>query len=420
MATIKVRIEITFSAPLSLVLTKTLRPPPVIAPEAPSDLPPWSKQRTMMMTLATNKIQSYHASIFCSSFSSFELYTTKIKNIYQSINHNLFELKLAQSRKQLYNIYNAMSNSEYKLIIDDEILELAVSTNKSPFKEIFSRQRYYDYKIQFSNDKIVALNEVFHMQICVKFAGELHFFYNLNNFPREELILKFKELKESSEDNVGIEKIFELTNSYQPIFLIYKQNDESQLSKEEINKYISNYVLFFFEKSEEEQQREDIKEPETKIEKEKLNKNHHFFKDTLAAMSKNKSSFVFVLVGGLIVEFAAALGYGYASVGKAVAAFFYGCILLGGTLTGFVFYDVFKRDKAKKRLLIILLVLYALGVLGGIGFYSVFANSKNIDIDPVPPLDKVMLTSFLISFGCAIIGAALSYLISKLLSKKQK
>ena len=35
-----VRIEITFSAPLSLVLTKTLSPPPVIAPEAPSDLPP--------------------------------------------------------------------------------------------------------------------------------------------------------------------------------------------------------------------------------------------------------------------------------------------------------------------------------------------------------------------------------------------
>ena len=40
MAKIKVRIEITFSAPLSLVFTKTLSPPPVIAPDAPSDLPP--------------------------------------------------------------------------------------------------------------------------------------------------------------------------------------------------------------------------------------------------------------------------------------------------------------------------------------------------------------------------------------------
>ena len=60
-ATISVKIEITFSMPLSLVLTKTLSPPPVIAPEAPSDLPPWSKQRTMMIMLVTNKIQSYHA-----------------------------------------------------------------------------------------------------------------------------------------------------------------------------------------------------------------------------------------------------------------------------------------------------------------------------------------------------------------------
>lgn len=32
--------EMTFSEPLSLVLAKTFKPPPVIAPEAPSDLPP--------------------------------------------------------------------------------------------------------------------------------------------------------------------------------------------------------------------------------------------------------------------------------------------------------------------------------------------------------------------------------------------
>lgn len=35
-----VRIVIAFSEPRSLVLTKMFIPPPVIAPEAPSDLPP--------------------------------------------------------------------------------------------------------------------------------------------------------------------------------------------------------------------------------------------------------------------------------------------------------------------------------------------------------------------------------------------
>ena len=69
-AQISVRIETTFSAPLSLVLTKTFNPPPVIAPEAPSDLPPWSKQRTIMIIAITNNIQSYHCNIgvlpFCS------------------------------------------------------------------------------------------------------------------------------------------------------------------------------------------------------------------------------------------------------------------------------------------------------------------------------------------------------------------
>ncbi len=68
-ATIKVRIEMTFSAPLSLVLTKTLSPPPVIAPEAPSDLPPCNKHKTMMMTLVTSNTQSYQANMRFSPFA---------------------------------------------------------------------------------------------------------------------------------------------------------------------------------------------------------------------------------------------------------------------------------------------------------------------------------------------------------------
>ena len=60
----RVRIETTFSAPLSLVLTKTFNPPPVIAPEAPSDLPPWSKHKTIMIMLTIANIMSYHCILF--------------------------------------------------------------------------------------------------------------------------------------------------------------------------------------------------------------------------------------------------------------------------------------------------------------------------------------------------------------------
>ena len=43
--------EITNSLPLSLVfVAKTFMPPPVIAPEAPSDLPPWSKDKIITIT----------------------------------------------------------------------------------------------------------------------------------------------------------------------------------------------------------------------------------------------------------------------------------------------------------------------------------------------------------------------------------
>ena len=56
----KVSQVTTFSDPRSFVLAKTFNPPPVIAPEAPSDLPPWSKERTMMMRATIRKITSYH------------------------------------------------------------------------------------------------------------------------------------------------------------------------------------------------------------------------------------------------------------------------------------------------------------------------------------------------------------------------
>ena len=53
-----VKIVIIFSDPLSFVFTKTFIPPPVIAPEAPSDLPPWSKDKTMMIRPMIKKIMS--------------------------------------------------------------------------------------------------------------------------------------------------------------------------------------------------------------------------------------------------------------------------------------------------------------------------------------------------------------------------
>ena len=59
-AQINVRIETTFSAPLSLVFTNTFNPPPVIAPEAPSVLPPCNKHKMIIMMENTNRIQSYH------------------------------------------------------------------------------------------------------------------------------------------------------------------------------------------------------------------------------------------------------------------------------------------------------------------------------------------------------------------------
>ena len=49
MTKMNVKIVIIFSLPLSFVFTKTFIPPPVMAPEAPSDLPPWSKDKTIMI-----------------------------------------------------------------------------------------------------------------------------------------------------------------------------------------------------------------------------------------------------------------------------------------------------------------------------------------------------------------------------------
>ena len=59
-----VKIVMIFSDPLSFVLTKTFIPPPVIAPEAPSDLPPWSKDKTMMIRPITKNTMSNAFMVF--------------------------------------------------------------------------------------------------------------------------------------------------------------------------------------------------------------------------------------------------------------------------------------------------------------------------------------------------------------------
>lgn len=56
--------ETTFSEPLSLVFAKTFNPPPVIAPEAPSDLPPWRRERTITINEMMMKTISYQCIIF--------------------------------------------------------------------------------------------------------------------------------------------------------------------------------------------------------------------------------------------------------------------------------------------------------------------------------------------------------------------
>ncbi len=55
--------ETIFSDPLSFVLAKTFNPPPVIAPEAPSDLPPWRRERTITINEMMIKIISYQCII---------------------------------------------------------------------------------------------------------------------------------------------------------------------------------------------------------------------------------------------------------------------------------------------------------------------------------------------------------------------
>ena len=56
----KVKYVMTFSEPRSFVFANTLRPPPVIAPEAPSDFPPWSSAKTMTIEDTMTKMMSYH------------------------------------------------------------------------------------------------------------------------------------------------------------------------------------------------------------------------------------------------------------------------------------------------------------------------------------------------------------------------
>ena len=86
-----VRIVIIFSEPLSFVLTKMFIPPPVIAPEAPSDLPPWSNDKTMIIKPMIRNVMcnpviisplaaliSYHNALYKANIYSSDALSSKI------------------------------------------------------------------------------------------------------------------------------------------------------------------------------------------------------------------------------------------------------------------------------------------------------------------------------------------------------
>ena len=167
-----------------------------------------------------------------------------------------------------------MEIEKIKIINGDEEKELLcseITKETSPFKEILEKTEYYSYKLSFSDEQTYSLEDVFHLLVNVNLVGEFSFFFALDGFKKKEIIKQIKELKSivvEDEESAQrkIEAVFEIVNSYQPIFLVYKQKGEYLLSKEGINAYAEGYPCFYFAKEEEIKQIAEEVAEEPKIE----------------------------------------------------------------------------------------------------------------------------------------------------------
>ena len=305
-----------------------------------------------------------------------------------------------------------------------------VSDKVSPFKEILKKgdvSSYYFVDGEDDSNKI-SLGEAFHLQVNAKGVGEFHFFFKGEDFKKDEVINQVATLKEIMiRDSISarhkITTLVNIVKDYNPLFVVYREYEDTYLYLYEINSLISQSMPCFAIPQEQEVadiqefsigevEEEEISTTST-FKKPKTKKKFKYSKKQfINDISRNKFHLLLVLISTLLVEISMPLAILNIYSSNYLYIFLFVCGAIGIAMNIYSYLDYFKRKDLTNPVFYYSLTANAIGTGVGIGVFAIFYNIST-KAEGTPGLGSLILIGFLITFIICGATVALVYFVPR-------
>lgn len=312
---------------------------------------------------------------------------------------------------------------EYEISFLETITK--INPTVSPFKEILNKEDVSSFSLSIKEEETLSFNNVFILLVNIKEVGSINFIFNKDNFNKKEIINEISKLKELEVNDLEsaknkINQLLDIANKYKPLFLIYKNSDNTKIDEKSIYELLNERFISFIIREEEkiEPVKEELKEEDNKEEKEQIKKGKkdNILKDCALIIKENKFHFLLLLISTLLFTASIPLGIFYIYASNALYVFLFICAAIGLGMDFYAYYDFFKTAKIKDLSFILSALTNLIGVLLGLGGFILFYNISKT-VESAPALSTFILMSILIGIISSLIAIVAAYFIPK---KKKK
>ena len=321
------------------------------------------------------------------------------------------------------------NNSSIIIKMENRSIEFIFSEDKSllfdqNINELFDNELPLDgedIKIYLNGDKekVINLDELFHLRVNVKLIGRFDFFFEQESFDKWAIVKQVTPLKEMEVNDIesAKAKVNELVKIFAevlPIFVTYSPKGEYSVTANDI---AINATLFYL-KPVEKPKPVKVEKP---VKKEKSAPVGLWNKiiDFLYPLKENSIHYIFILISCFLIGFSSSIGVYYCYVGNNVFYFLFVCSLVGAILNFFVHFDYFEKHKlmSKDTILTIIDMLIGIGVSIG-SFFIFYALQKEKPTSLSGPLVILLIMNAVIILA-NVIASSLAFLLKRGKKKKE-
>lgn len=332
-------------------------------------------------------------------------------------------------------MFKFISPKEQEINIDSIISK--VDKSFSPINEIVGKKDFSNYSVLIGEQKI-SLADCFQLQVNAKSIGTFHFIFSKEGFNKDEIIPQISILKDinvfdEATAKEKVSKLFEITNSYNPLFIIYLETEDSVITSISLKPLFNDSIQTFIIKKEQpaemfsleigQNEEEPEQEPKKKAKKSKSPKQKTSFKKFMKNLGmeigEKKFHFLLILVSTLLFEVAVPLAILNIYSANALYIFLFICALVGIGMNGYSYYDLFKKTKWNNSISVVSYITNLIGIGIGVGLFILFYNISTIE-ENTPAIGNLIVIGLLVSFIICIASIVITNFIPKTKKSSKK